>query len=365
VYGCRAYVTFHKEKIPKSKKLDPRAWVGYLVGYTASNIWKIWNPLKGTITEERDVTFDEDRVFDPYQPFHADAIRISDLPTPPIEINELPNIDDLPSLVGGADEELDEVVEARGVNEDGSELNEILNMESGKAAAETPERQLLTPESMPIQNDYLVNSIEQDIDATPRPAQANTQYGIPGGWIDSPQRDTTSIRLDLQTPRSPTRIADSPEPETPVRLTDTLPESPLRLDQDSGEDDVYSPSRQLMEEVQRMSIDPDFPDDDVEEIPRRPKYSVSADFLRRISLKENEHVGPVSTPDLQPKNGWMACKDIIQYSARSLPEWNEALFHYQMNRRNGFIKMKYLLLLRAGRQCRSIRLKNSFRQPQS
>jgi hypothetical protein len=283
VYGCRAYVTFHKEKIPKSKKLDPRAWVGYLVGYTASNIWKIWNPLKGTITEERDVTFDEDKVFDPYQPFHADAIRISDLPTPPIEINELLDIDDLPSLVGGADE-LDEVAEARGVNEDRSELSEIPNVESGepkeasgKAAAETPERQLPTPEATPIQNDYPVNSIEQDIDVTPRPVRVNTQYGIPGGWIDSPQRDTTSIRLDLQTPRSPTRITDSPEPTTPIRLTDTLPESPLRLDQE-GEDDTYSPSRQLMEEVQRMSIDPDFPDDDVEEIPRRPKYSVSADF---------------------------------------------------------------------------------------
>jgi hypothetical protein len=33
-----------------------------------------------------------------------------------------------------------------------------------------------------------------------------------------------------------------------------------------------------MEEVQRISIDPDFPDNDIEEIPRRPKYSVSADF---------------------------------------------------------------------------------------
>jgi hypothetical protein len=33
-----------------------------------------------------------------------------------------------------------------------------------------------------------------------------------------------------------------------------------------------------MEEVQRMSIDLDFPDNDVEEIPRQPKYSVSANF---------------------------------------------------------------------------------------
>jgi hypothetical protein len=81
------------------------------------------------------------------------------LPTPPIEINELLDIDDLPSLVGGADE-LDEVAEAWGVNEDRSELSEILNVKSGKAAAETLERQLLIPEATPIQNDYPVNSIE-------------------------------------------------------------------------------------------------------------------------------------------------------------------------------------------------------------
>jgi hypothetical protein len=147
----------------------------------------------------------------------------------------------LPSLVGSADE-LDEVAEAQGVNEDRSELSKIPNVESGKAAAETLERQLPTPKATPIQNDYPVNSIKQDIDVTPHPVQVNTQYGIPGGWIDSPQRDTTSIQLDLQTPRSPMRITDSPEPTTPIQLTDTLPESPLQLDQE-GEDDIYSPSR--------------------------------------------------------------------------------------------------------------------------
>jgi hypothetical protein len=36
VYGCRAYI--HCKGIPKLDKMAPRAWVGYLVGYTASNI---------------------------------------------------------------------------------------------------------------------------------------------------------------------------------------------------------------------------------------------------------------------------------------------------------------------------------------
>jgi hypothetical protein len=121
------------------------------------------------------------------------------LPTPPIKINKLLDINNLPSLVGGADE-LDEVAEAQGVNKDRSKLSKILNIESSEpkeassnAVAETLEHQLPTPKATPIQNDYPVNSIKQDIDVTPRLAQANTQYRIPGGWIDSLQRDTTSI----------------------------------------------------------------------------------------------------------------------------------------------------------------------------
>jgi hypothetical protein len=39
VYGCRVYI--HHEGILKLDKMAPQAWVGYLIGYTASNIWKI------------------------------------------------------------------------------------------------------------------------------------------------------------------------------------------------------------------------------------------------------------------------------------------------------------------------------------
>ncbi|GES64853.1 integrase catalytic core [Aspergillus terreus] len=38
VLGCRAFV--RDPRVPKSDKIAPRAWIGYLVGYTASNIWK-------------------------------------------------------------------------------------------------------------------------------------------------------------------------------------------------------------------------------------------------------------------------------------------------------------------------------------
>lgn len=53
--------------------------------------------------------FNKDIVFNPNQPFHTKAIKILDLLELPVEINKLPNINNLPSLVGSADKELDKV----------------------------------------------------------------------------------------------------------------------------------------------------------------------------------------------------------------------------------------------------------------
>jgi hypothetical protein len=39
VYRCRAYPLNHH--IPKKNKLDPRAYIGYLVGYNSTNIYRI------------------------------------------------------------------------------------------------------------------------------------------------------------------------------------------------------------------------------------------------------------------------------------------------------------------------------------
>jgi hypothetical protein len=38
-YGCRAYPLI--QKIPKKQKLNPRARIGYLVGYKLNNIFRI------------------------------------------------------------------------------------------------------------------------------------------------------------------------------------------------------------------------------------------------------------------------------------------------------------------------------------
>ncbi|OAQ57457.2 polyprotein [Pochonia chlamydosporia 170] len=65
VYGCKAFA-MTREALRKSNRLErmnPRAWIGYLVGYQSTNIYRIWNPKLGTVISTRDVTFNEDECF--------------------------------------------------------------------------------------------------------------------------------------------------------------------------------------------------------------------------------------------------------------------------------------------------------------
>jgi hypothetical protein len=41
-YGCRAY-SFIKKQL-KLDRLEPRAYIGYLVGYVFTNVFRIWIP---------------------------------------------------------------------------------------------------------------------------------------------------------------------------------------------------------------------------------------------------------------------------------------------------------------------------------
>jgi hypothetical protein len=65
-YGCKAFAMTddtHRGTL-RLQRLDPKAWIGYLVGYWSSNIYRIWIPLLGKIISTRDVVFDEDTIFD-------------------------------------------------------------------------------------------------------------------------------------------------------------------------------------------------------------------------------------------------------------------------------------------------------------
>jgi hypothetical protein len=45
------------------QRLDLKAWIGYLVGYRSSNIFRIWVLTMAKVITTRDVVFDEDLIF--------------------------------------------------------------------------------------------------------------------------------------------------------------------------------------------------------------------------------------------------------------------------------------------------------------
>ena len=48
-----------------SRRTSPRTYIGYLVSYEGSNIYRIWVPSKATVIRTRDVNFNEDEFFNP------------------------------------------------------------------------------------------------------------------------------------------------------------------------------------------------------------------------------------------------------------------------------------------------------------
>ena len=64
-YGCKAFALRSDTLRGKSRlqRLDPRAWIGYLVGYRSSNIYRIWVPSMAKVISTRDVIVNEDEIF--------------------------------------------------------------------------------------------------------------------------------------------------------------------------------------------------------------------------------------------------------------------------------------------------------------
>lgn len=63
IFGCRAYAHIPREKRLASTKLAERAWVRYLIGFEAHNIWRIYHSSTREILRVRDVVFQEDHLY--------------------------------------------------------------------------------------------------------------------------------------------------------------------------------------------------------------------------------------------------------------------------------------------------------------
>jgi hypothetical protein len=91
VFGCKAYVRINN--IPRLQKMRPRAMIGYLVGYKASNIWRIWVPRAHKVINARDCVFNETSFYSPNPPNHLiDDLSGDIIETEPLSYTEFISI---------------------------------------------------------------------------------------------------------------------------------------------------------------------------------------------------------------------------------------------------------------------------------
>jgi hypothetical protein len=85
--GSRVYVK--SNKVPRGRKSLERAHIGYLTGYDATNIFRVWIPHLKRVIRARDVRIDETKRYDPSNPHISldlvqevqDLILTLDIPT--------------------------------------------------------------------------------------------------------------------------------------------------------------------------------------------------------------------------------------------------------------------------------------------
>lgn len=94
-YGCKAY-SKKNTLTTASMRLDDRAHIGYLIGYSSRNIFRIWVPGHRRIYRSRDVLFDESSFYSPNDVVDPIATatpeQVSIELSEPVEL-ELPNAD--------------------------------------------------------------------------------------------------------------------------------------------------------------------------------------------------------------------------------------------------------------------------------
>jgi Reverse transcriptase (RNA-dependent DNA polymerase) len=80
VFGCKAFAMTAEAQLKKNRRqrLNPKAWIGFLVGYNSTNIYRIWNPATNRVIAVRDVVFNEKHTFNgDIQTIKDDLLHIS------------------------------------------------------------------------------------------------------------------------------------------------------------------------------------------------------------------------------------------------------------------------------------------------
>ena len=222
VFGCRAYV--RDARVPLGNKVKSRAWIGYMVGYHASNIWQIWNPRHQEVVRERDVIFDETLFYDPDLPLPQDIpVRLPD--PQPFQSVQIP-----PAVLEADNEVADDAVQ------DPVDDSPHTPPDHGNAAAD--EQTSHSPDKLPASHEEAPgpptpertpprNGVTEDL----YPSQHSPQ--MPGTFENSAPATPESNHMDgLFLPSG--EDLDQPSQQLSGELEDSQPEVPVRSNSPSA-----------------------------------------------------------------------------------------------------------------------------------
>src|SRR6266436_2469008 len=133
-YGCRSYVLIKSAGDPdrpkKRQKLQPKAHIGFLVGYESTNIYRIWIPHKKKVISARDVLFDKEEFYDG-KPIRFTDTLISELDEAieKVSVQPDPNLEDV--QLRQDDSEIEDEIEGVNEREDIEEGQSEVEKETG------------------------------------------------------------------------------------------------------------------------------------------------------------------------------------------------------------------------------------------
>jgi hypothetical protein len=194
-YGSKAYAL--NKQIPKLNRLDPRAFIGHLVGYEGTNIYRVWIPSQKKVIRTRDVVFNEEDCV--YNPSEIDSLilypeaveqRLIIAPTP-----MLPDSDDLLEYISASDALPDEPAEVV------------------KATATVTTKQIFEDEYDGVSNEDEDNITDF---STPSSSRGEVQYpALPEHLTPTPKKPTSKVPSPVQptpsgAPRQSLRIRKKP-----------------------------------------------------------------------------------------------------------------------------------------------------------
>ena len=219
-FGCRAYPL--NKHIPKTQKLDPRAFIGYLVGYDSTNIYRIWVPSKDKVVRTRDVLFDEEQFYDPELLDLGHIEEIEEI----VEILKLPeSVTDIQtSLIDDLVDDTDTPDTQKDILPSENSSLQTVEEQQDTTGLPTPE---MTPErTLPPENSKKAGKRRADRDVS---LAQDSQNILPEGTVRSrKRREAYTAALSTTEDLTPYHSAFSTGLSTknPLRHRDSMPMEP-------------------------------------------------------------------------------------------------------------------------------------------